>query len=58
MTTNFRGDGYSAQIAPNRGGYMLTMRDGRGRLLRRRTFATQEAARSEMWRYSSRWKVA
>lgn len=58
MATKFRGDGYSAQIDKIGKQYMLTLRDSRGRLFRRRRYGSYDSMREEMWRISNRWRVA
>lgn len=58
MTTNFKGAGYSAQITRYQNGFMLTVRDRKGRIFRRRRHGTYKDATNEMWRYSDKWRVA
>ena len=54
----YRGDGYTAEVTNVSGGVMLTLRDRRGHILRRRGHADRDSAAGEMWRYGRRWKVA
>ncbi len=57
-TTSFKSEDIMAEITESRGLVMLTMRDRRGRIWRRRYHESVESAKDEMWRYASVWRVA
>jgi len=58
MTMRYKNDGYTAEVTNVSGGVMLTLRDRRGHILRRRRHVDRDSAAGEMWRYGRRWKVA
>lgn len=47
-----------AEITTAPGGFMLTLRDRRGRIWRRRSHASVDDASREMWSYSRCWRAA
>jgi hypothetical protein len=56
-TTSYVGDGFRAEIMRLRSGFVLTIRDSHGHIVRRRKKSTFKVANDEMWRFSNRWRV-
>ena len=59
MDATFRSrEGMTATISNHDGSFVLTMRDRRGRIWRRRCHVSRNDAETEMWRASRAWRCA
>lgn len=57
MMTRFKArDRWTAQIAPLSDGYMLTVRDRRGKVFRRRRYPVYNDAVMAMWQLGAKWE--
>ena len=58
MALDFIGNDYLATILQLEDGYILTIRQKRGRWFKRRRFDSVGDVQNEMWRYDTKWRVA
>ena len=58
METRYRAKGMTATIRRLENGYLLTLRDRRGHIFRRRRHRTSSGATFEMWSYLDGWEAS